>query len=156
MRSRKMRVIIICALCLVLVGTLLLLSFCGTPRGEYESEHGTRYYLTGDELSRLGVSASLSLGTQTKSFTLDVVYTYELYSEDFERRIVMHLDRVEYEGEDAAVKNLVASLNRDIKAGSHESYTFAGLTLKAKTDGTYARAAGSVRINGELLKRVGK
>lgn len=156
MRSRRMRAFLICALCIVLVFVLLLLSFCGTPKGEFQSEYGTRYYITDDEIARLDTPASLSFGKEQKEFFLNVVYDYDVYSKDFERRIVMHLVRVEYEGEDTAVKNLVASLNRDIAAENAQVYDFAGLTLKAKTDATYTRGAGSVRINGELLERVGK
>ena len=65
----------------------------------------------------------------------------------------MTLSRVEYEGEDTAVKNLIASLNRDIAGRSAAKYELGSLSLRASTDGEYARGAGTVRINGELLKR---
>ena len=157
MRSRRIRALVICAFCAVLVAVLLLFSFFGAPRkGEYESEHGTHYYLTGEELTRLDVAVTLSVGEQVKNFAVDVVYTYDVYMENFEKRISMRLARVEYTGEDKAVKNLVSALNRDIVARSEETYQFGNLSLKAATDGGYARGAGSVRINDELLRRVGK
>lgn len=154
MRSKKIRALIIIIVCAALVGALLFLAFGGTPRrGEYVSEYGTRYYIDREEISRLGVKAELSVGGVNKEITLNVVYAYSLYTEDFEQRILMRLDRVEYEGEDTVVKNLVSSLNRDIACASDTKYELGNLSLRASTDGDYARGVGSVRINGELLKR---
>ena len=155
MRSRKVRALIICAVCAVLVGATLLFALGGGPRtGEYESEYGTRYRITKDEITRLGVLTAFS--EDGEEFSVDVVYTYDVYTADFEKRIEMRLSRIEYGGKDQVIKNLVGSVNRDIAAGGAEKYTFAGLSLKARTDGEYARGAGNVRINGELLKRTGR
>ena len=154
MRSKKIRALIIIIACAALVGALLFIAFGGTPRrGEYISEYGTRYYIDSEEISRLGVKVELSAGGTRKEITLNVVYTYALYTEDFEQRITMRLDRVEYEGDDMAVKNLISSLNRDIACASDTKYELGNLSLRASTDGDYARSAGTVRINGELLKR---
>ena len=154
LRSAGGRALFIVLICLVLAGGVLLLAFGGAPReGEYVSEYGTRYYASEGELSRLDVPVELSVGESVKTFTVNVVYTYDVYTENFKRRIVMRLDRVEYGGEDQAVKNLVRSLNQDVSVGSAERYVFANLTLLASTDGEYARSGGTVRINGDLLKR---
>jgi len=154
MRSKKIRALIIIVVCAALLGGALFFAFGGTPRrGEYVSEYGTHYYIDREEITRMDVAVELSAGAVKKDIMLNVVYTYSLYSEDFEERILMRLDRVVYEGEDTAVKNLVSSLNRDIAGGSDIKYELGNLSLKASTDGGYARGVGSVRINGELLKR---
>ena len=154
MRSKKIRALVVIIACAVLCGALLFLVFGGTPRrGEYVSEYGTHYYIDREEISRLGVNVELSVGSVQKEITLTVVYSYDVYTKDFEERISMTLSRVEYDGEDTAVKNLVASLNRDIAGGSATKYELGNLSLRASTDGEYARGAGTVRINGELLKK---
>ena len=154
MRSKKTRPILIVAVCALLVLALMYFTFGGTPReSEYISEYGTRYFIDREEIVRLDVPVELSVGEESKEFSVNVVYAYSIYSKDFEERIAMRLVRVEYEGEDGALKNLIASLNRDIAGGSASKYEFGNLTLKASTDGEYARGAGNVRINGELVKR---
>ena len=154
MRSKAVRVIVV-LLCAVLVLSLLLsLSLCSRPRGgEYESEYGTAYRFDGDEFSRLGVKTELSVGGEMREITVNVVYGYELYSEAFETRISMRLLRIEYDGDEQSIKNLVDSFNRDVASGGSETYEFATLSLKARTDSEYARGAGTVRINGELLRK---
>lgn len=154
MRSKAVRVIV-ALLCAVLVLSLLLsLSLCSRPsRGEYESEYGTRYRIDGEALARLDVTTELSVGTAVKEVTVNVVYGYEVYTEALESRILMRLKGIEYDGKDQNVKNLVDSFNRDVKSGGSDIYAFGTITLKAETNGEYARGWGTVRINGELLRK---
>ena len=154
MKSKAAKVIVIFLCAALIVALLLSLSLCSRPRaGEYESEHGTHYRIDGETITRLSVPTEISVGTQSREITVNVVYAYEIYSESFETRISMRLMGIEYEGKDQAVKNLAESFNRSVAAGGAESYEFATLYLKAVTDGEYARGAGTLRINGELLRR---
>lgn len=154
MRKKLIKVIAVVLCAAVLAALLLSFSYCGGPRdGVYVSEYGSRYLISDDELSRLDVAVELSLGEERHEFTVEVVYTYELYVLDFERRIRTRLSHLVYEGENQAVKNLIASFNRDVESGGEGSYDFANLTLKASTDSAFERGVGTLRINGELLRR---